>query len=169
MLTRGAGTPPAPTPAATPVATPAQAALPRVDSAARDTVHRDPVQPVVDQGSTGRRTPDKLKPVRHDSIIARPAPTEPDPSAELGRLRTMLDGKHPENAGRALDLANSVIPRLPNRAERAEAKFLKAQALGELKKQDEACSVLRDMKEQGDAVGTTWQVALDNALPACPQ
>jgi hypothetical protein len=127
------------------------------------------VRGVADQGSTNQRAPGKFKPVRHDSIIAGPALTEADPSAELGRLRAMLDGKHPENAGRALDLANSVIPRLTTRAERAEAKFLKAQALGELKKQDEACGVLRDMKEQGDAVGTTWQVALDNAIPALCQ
>ncbi len=123
-----------------------------------------PVDTVVPVSNTDRRD-------AHTSPRRTPAPgpsvpsTNPagDVGASLHRLHSLIDDNQ---ATDALALVDSLYPRLTTNAQRADALFYKAQALGQEKKQDEACAVLREDSSLY-APGTGMREPVNAYLKAC--
>jgi eukaryotic-like serine/threonine-protein kinase len=119
--------------------------------------------PTNDTLATVGTKPKPKPPVRRDTSIV-PVPSTETPQVTLRRLHSLINAN---KADPALALFDTLYPKLEGNAERAEALFYKAQAFGTLKKQDEACTVLReDMAKY--APGTPIEGPVSAFLQGCP-
>jgi serine/threonine-protein kinase len=119
----------------------------------------------IKQGSDGRGPKQKPPAHRDSSRVIGTPPTDlgERPQDALKRLVKLVDRNEAEAA---LALVDTLYPRLDQRGERAEALFYKGQALGTLKKQKEACTVLREDSAQY-APGTQMEAPVNAFLQGC--
>jgi hypothetical protein len=108
-------------------------------------------------------------PARRDSshvVVTPPTDALEKPEVTLERLVKLASQDKTQPAQAALALYDSLYPRLDARG-RAEALYYRGYSLGTLKRQPEACAVVREDSAKY-AAGTDVERAVNAFLGACP-